>query len=465
MSAAVVPGWLWGIALLAGGAGWAYWRWVHRPLRRLVEGIETMRRTGRLVTLPVMPHSLAGVVASGFNRLTGQLDEQQRRLRDHVLELQRLTAELDHLAALKDDFLNAINHQLRTPLTTLVEGLELVGDGTLGSLTPEQQQVVQAMDENANRLAALIEEVLDLSLLKSGRRPLHRVPGDLALLLRQTHTRWQHEAGTRTVQLSCPELPPIYLDAQAIQEVLDHLLHNALRHAPEHSDVRIHASRCDDRVVEVAVSDHGPGMTPAERGRLFQPFVHIQNPEAPGSRGSGLGLAFCRQALERHRGTIRAEAAPERGLTIAFTLPIASAAFLFEDAFLSAKEDAEFEEGQVGLLAVSPPAPHREGRDALDRIETVLRRHTHRGDRFVRVDETTLAIFAVTTQAGLEAMVRRLQGVLSLARLEARLGSALYPYDGGEPAQLLQVARRRLAGGQVGVPHVTMEPSASGGPA
>ena len=455
---------LWcGIVLLGLGMG-LYWRLVRRPLRRLVAAIEAMERTGRLVKLPTMPQTEVGVVAEGFNQLTGQLEEQKWRLREHVVELQRLNAELTHLAGLKDDFLAVVNHQLRTPLTAVIEGLELVGDGTLGSLTPEQQTVLSVMDENAGRLAALIEDVLDLSLLKSGRRPLERAPADLVAALRRTQVTWQHEAGTRMVRLVCEEFPHVYMDGKAIQEVLDHLLRNAIRHAPERTEILIHAGVRDGRLVEVSVHDQGPGMTQEELSRLFQPFVHIQSPEAPGSRGSGLGLAFCRQVLERHRGTIRADAHPGAGMTIAFTLPIATPQMLFEEAFLSAKEDAEFEAGQFGVLLVcaNGHAPSWIAREQLDQVEAALRRQTHRGDRFVRLDEATLAILAVADQVGLEAMAHRLRGVLTRAQLAVLLGLAVFPYDGDHPDQLLRVARQRLADLQEPARHATIRDSASG---
>ena len=391
----------WLVNALLVAAAWGYWRWATRRIR-----------------------------------------EQQRRLREHVLQLKQLNGELDQLATLKDDFLAIINHQLRTPLTPIIEGLELVRDGTLGPLTPDQRSMVQVMDENAGRLAALIEEVLDLSLLKSGRRLLDRAPGDLAAMLERVCAAWRREAGSRTLRLECPALPPVYMDGQAVEEVLQHLLRNALRHAPEGSEILVEAQASEERAVEVAVRDRGPGMTTEQLGRLFQPFVHIQDAEAPGSRGSGLGLAFCRQALERHRGTIRAEVNAGGGMTFAFTLPVASTAFLFEEACRSAKEDAEYDTGGFAVLLVGSPdggVPH------LDKIEALLRAHTHHGDRFVRLDGATLAVVAITAQPGLDAMVSRLRGLLAKARLDARLATALAPMDGDTPESLLVAARRRLA--------------------
>lgn len=420
-------------------------RLVTTPLHRMVTGIEAMQRTGRLVKLPVLQANELGVVAAAFNQLAAQVEEQKRRLREHIEELQRVNVELEALAKMKDEFLMTINHQLRTPMTTILESIQLVRDGTLGSLTEEQQSFIQSMGENALRLHHLIEEVLDLSLLKSGRRPLVRQPGDLAPLLRQAHARWQPTEKSHTIQVIASTLPPVYMDAQAVIEVLDHLLRNALRHAPERGTIRVNAQAVDGAIA-IAVSDDGPGMSEEQRLRLFQPFVHVQNPDAPGTEGSGLGLAFCRQVIERHRGTIRADAVEGKGMTVTFTLPIASSKFLFEEACREAQEDAEYEHGQFGVLYVALEAAsleHQEEPLLMQRAETLLRRNTHRGDHFIRLDETTLVIVAVTDRIGLDAMAGRLRGVLHRAHLNVTLASVAFPADGDQPEQLLAAARAR----------------------
>ncbi len=439
------------LALLCGGLAcvlvtWLFYRGllIH-PLRRIAGGIRTMQRTGRLHKFPVRFHNELEVVAAGFNQLAEQVGGQKRRLREQIAELERVNAELNQLAALKDEFLETINHQLRTPVTAVVESVELMRDGVLGPLTEQQQAFVRTIDENVTRLACLIEEVVDLALLKSGRRPLERQPGDLAALLRRTQASWQAMTQTCTVRMSCAELPPVYMDAQAIQEVMDHLLRNALRHAPKPSEIAIEA-HARDGVAEVSVRDQGPGLSREQLTRLFEPFSHVHTPEAPGSQGSGLGLAFCRQVIERHRGAIRAESSQGHGTTFTFSLPVASASFQFEEACRRAQEDAEYEHGQFGILLASP-APAGLATMSADELmrhaETVLRRQTHHGDQFVWLDELAFVIVAVADQAGMDAMGGRLQAILREAQLYVHLASAVYPIDGKTPQQLLQGARRQ----------------------
>lgn len=379
-------------------------------------------------------------------RLARQMAHQQRTLREQMLELRRVNAELGQLAHVKDDFLETINHQLRTPLTPMVQGLELLRDGAVGSLTADQQAIISTIYENALRLDGLVEAALDLSRLKSGRRPLSRAAGDLAAVLSRAQGVWQAAAQDHAIRLRCGVLPPVYMDAPAVQEVLDHLVRNALRHAPARSEITLEAA-LRDGAAQVSVHNPGPSLSPEQLARLFEPFVHLHTPDAPGSEGAGLGLALCRQIIERHRGSIRADAAPAGGTTMTFTLPLATPRFLFEEACRTAQEDAEFDEAQFGLLLFTAQPSAAEDQGAAERLrqaELVLRVNTHQGDQFVWLQPTLLAVIAVADGAGMEAMSKRLQGVLDRHGVSLRSAAALAPADGREPGGLLAAACRRL---------------------
>lgn len=434
---------VWGMILFTIGIAVVH-RLVTTPLHRMADGIAAMQRTGRLVKLPVPARNELGIVADGFNQLADQVEAQKVRLREHIVELQRMNVELDRLATLKDDFLETINHQLRTPLAAIMEGVELLRDAAGGPLTMEQQALVETLRENAKRLDQLVEDVLDLSLLKSGRRQLRRRPADLAALIRRTAEAWRAAAKSRQLTVTCGALPPVYLDEPAIQEVLDHLLRNAIRHAPEQTVIGLEAT-IQNALVQVSIQDQGPGLSPKQIAQLFQPFVHLHTPEAPGSQGNGLGLAYCRQIIERHRGTIHADSAAEGGLRIRFTLPVASPAFLFDEACRLAQEEAQREDGQYGLLLVSAPGAGSpvEASAWVHEAEAMLSRHTHRGDQFVWLDDVTLVIIAITDREGASAMSHRLRQVIQDARLRVTLTEACYPVDGEEPGDVLAAAKRR----------------------
>lgn len=434
------------VALLM-GVVFLRWR-ITEPLHRMVELIEQMQQNGRLVKLPVARQDELGRVAEGFNQLAERVEDQKRRLRGHIVELQRLNMEFDRLATVKDDFLATINHQLRTPLAAIVQGIELVKDSSIGSLNDEQRSLVVMMQGQANRLLDLVNDSLDLSMLKSGRRPLDRQTGNVEELLEKIHSSWQAEARSRSVRFEHSGLPPVYMDAQAIEEVVNHLLRNAWRHAPEKTEILLRAAS-DASQVSISVQDHGPGLSEKQVAQLFEPFVHLQTPQAPGSEGSGLGLAFCRQVIQRHRGEIHVDSALGAGTTVTFTLPVSSPAFLFEEACLQVQEEAEREQGQYGVVLVGPnprqSAKHANARQLMGQAESLLRRNTHHGDKFVSLEDGNLVILAVTDPAGLTLMIKRLEGVVGQAGLAVSFASAVFPNDAKAPQALLALTRRHLA--------------------
>ena len=417
-----------------------------RPLRAMVESVDQMRKTRQWKKLPPIPDGELQVVASGFNELVEYVMVQQGRLGEQIGELQQINAELNHLANVKDDFLQTINHQLRTPMTAILEGVQLLKDPESGLLSGEQQSYAVLVHENALRLKELLEEMLDLSMLKSGRRLLHRRVDDLAACLQVVCTAWHERSGQAAIQLKQHSLPKVYMDVRSIEEVLHHLLRNAVRHAPAETTVIVHAEATQD-MVSVSVNNQGSLLSADQIKRLFEPFVHLHTPEAPGSQGSGLGLAFCKQVIERHGGSIHVESKEGLGTTVSIKLPVASPQFLLVDACRMAKEEAEVEGGTYGICLVAPAASafaNRHTANMLGEAEQLLRKNTHRGDRFVEIDEKSFAIVAVCDDVGLLMMIRRLRGVLEKSRLPVKIGGALFPLDADQPERLLEVARNRV---------------------
>ena len=323
---------------------------------------------------------------------------------------------------------------------------ELLVEGVSGHVTQDQHVLLKTVHENAVHLNHLIKEVLELSLLTSGRRPLHREPGDLEGVLRQADTRWRATTRAQSLHTTCPALPKVYMDTEAIGEVMDHLLHNAIRHTPEHGTITIHA-QADPHAVRISVTDQGPGLSPQQLDRLFQPFSHVHTPDSPGSQGGGLGLTFCKQVIQRHHGTIEATSREGQGTTVTFTLPIASATFLFEEACRIVHDEATHDRCTVAALLVTPMSREhgapRVGEGLLHQAQTVMRRSTHKGDRFVWIDEDAFVIVAATDQLGLQALMKRLTGIMEAQHLQICMRAALMSREDETPEQLLASVRAR----------------------
>ncbi len=230
---------------------------------------------------------------------------------------------LQVLERLRDDLTHTLVHDLRNPLTTVSGVLEALQVTAARSLPAAQLEMLEVARRGADRMAALIDAILDVSRLESGKLPLKRGPTLLAPLVEEMLRMQAPAARDKALRLESavpPTLAPAFADPVLIGRVLQNLVGNAVKFTPAEGSVRIQAEleACDPPMLRIAVSDSGPGILPEVRDRLFQKFA-----AAGDGQGSGLGLAFCRLVVEAHGGRIWADAAVPRGATFTFTLPVA----------------------------------------------------------------------------------------------------------------------------------------------
>ena len=218
------------------------------------------------------------------------------------------------------DFLTAVSHELRTPLTSLGVALDLLLGQFIGTLTPDQRDLIEMAKLDQERLKALVAGLIDLARLEAGVAPPAPTTLDLPALLGESLGALQLPASQRdvTLTLDAPDdLPDVEGDARQLAWVASNLVGNALRHAPEHGHVTVRVSPADDGV-RVAVEDDGPGVPAGSTETIFEPFVQAGGTTRPG--GAGLGLAIARRVVQAHGGRIWAEPGP--GGRFTFTLPL-----------------------------------------------------------------------------------------------------------------------------------------------
>jgi len=215
-----------------------------------------------------------------------------------------LRRRLTELEAQRNRFLRHVSHELKTPLTALREGAELLHDGVGGALVPEQAKIVDILRENSVRLQRMIEELLDYQRALHAAATLERRPVRLEALLREVADAHALEARAKhqTVELAVPPAS-IEGDGEKLRTVFDNLVGNAL---VEVSDAEaVHDGACrPGRYVCVAVSDTGPGVPPEERRSIFDTFFRGRAQAQGRVEGSGLGLAIAREFVQAHGGTI-----------------------------------------------------------------------------------------------------------------------------------------------------------------
>ena len=240
---------------------------------------------------------------------------QQGRLAAQAAEADRLAAGNSMRTAL----LAAVSHDLRTPLAGIKAASSALRSTELALTDADRAELVDTVDESADRLTGLVDNLLDMSRLQSGALTPALAPADLAGVVHRALT-WVEDAQRGRVTLHSPDdLPPVLADPGLLERVVANLVDNAARHAPD-GPVDVRTGAVAGRV-ELHVVDRGPGVRPADRDRVFAPFQRLG--DAPAGQGVGLGLAVARGLAEAMGGTLTAEDTPGGGLTMVLSLAVA----------------------------------------------------------------------------------------------------------------------------------------------
>lgn len=227
---------------------------------------------------------------------------------------------LRRLDAMKNSLLSLVSHELRTPLTSARMVLHLVAGHKVGPLTPKQDELLSAARDDTDRLHQIVENLLDMSRIESGRALMELRPLDPEDLVREVIDSLGAAFQSQEVELEAeldPSLPQILADRTRIGHVFANLLMNSLRYTPAGGRVRIGA-QARGAFIEFAVTDTGCGIPREFLHRVFEKFYRV--PGQAGSSGSGLGLCIAKDIIEAHGGQIRIDSTAGAGTTVAFTL-------------------------------------------------------------------------------------------------------------------------------------------------
>lgn len=232
--------------------------------------------------------------------------------------LQDIT-RLRRVDELKDDLVSTVAHEFRTPLTSLHMAVHLCAEEAAGPLTASQQDLLFAAREDCERLRALVDEILDLARIQSGRLSVTTAPTPAAALLEASADAARgpcEEAGLSLRVVAPPGLGEVLADAERVKLVFSNLLSNARKHSPPGGSITLQAAPEEDGV-RFEVYDEGPGIPQEQQAALFDKFY-----QAPGARsGVGLGLYLVKELIQAHQGRYGVESEPGRGSRFWFTLP------------------------------------------------------------------------------------------------------------------------------------------------
>lgn len=237
-----------------------------------------------------------------------------------ILLLQDVT-KLKELDQLKSEFVATASHELRTPLTGMSMSLNLLLETAAEKLSEREQELLKTAEEDVERLRELVNDLLDLSKIESGRIEMEFIPVEVDLLLTKAASMLQVQAQEKKINLAkqdLPNLPKVKVDPNKIIWVLTNLVANAIRYTDSGKEIRLDA-KYRGTWVQLSVADDGAGIPEEYQERIFDKFVQVKTEKDVG--GSGLGLAICQEIVKAHGGTIWVDSTPGEGSTFSFTLP------------------------------------------------------------------------------------------------------------------------------------------------
>jgi PAS domain S-box-containing protein len=349
--------------------------------RGLIRQMEGSRRSGE--TFPVD-------VALGAMQLpTGT----------HVVAVVRDISERRRIEQLKDEFVSTVSHELRTPLTSIAGSLGLLSGGAAGPLPEKAARLIQIAQSNSQRLVRLINDILDIEKIESGKLRLELAPLDLREIAERSIEGVQgyaRELGV-VVALGDAEEAPVRGDADRLIQVVTNLLSNASKFSPAGGVVTVTVDR-ETRLARLSVVDQGPGIPENFRSRIFAKFAQADGSDTRAKGGTGLGLAIAREIAERHGGRLWFESAEGEGATFHLDLPLA-------DLPVASESD----DGPRLLIVEDDP-------DAADILREMLERDGFAADIAGSTRDALVAIRTVTYDACLIDLQRPDADGISLIR-------------------------------------------------
>lgn len=258
------------------------------------------------------------------------------------VEIVRDISNLKALEREREDFVSMLSHDLKNPITSIVGSLDLVREGRLGPINKDQRDFLESAEESCSEMVEMINSLLDINKFEAGRMVMSFNPEKPQHLLEKLVAQYSSAAekgGIRLLFTITPDLPQCSLDRKTFIRMIGNLLSNALKFTPEKGEITVAADLVQEMsqltgtipkglypaalipekgpYLRITVKDSGVGIPQESLGTIFDRFVQAQNRRAGKTRGSGLGLAFCRKVMDAHKGLVWAES--EEGTGSIFT--------------------------------------------------------------------------------------------------------------------------------------------------
>jgi len=253
--------------------------------------------------------------------------ESERTMKRLQRRLRSRNRELAGLNELKNELLGMAAHDIRNPLTTILWSCDALLDRLVGPMSEKQGTVTRRIKDAANYMLHLVNELLDVSKIESGKLELNRTVCNMAGLIKELSPIYRQRGNSKEIAVCTKtragDTAQVEVDRDKIQQVLDNLVSNAIKFSESGTRVDLIVETDRDSVV-VSVRDRGQGIPESEQEKLFRPFSRTSVRATRGEKSTGLGLAICRKIVEAHGGSISVRSEVGKGSVFAFRLPRAS---------------------------------------------------------------------------------------------------------------------------------------------
>jgi signal transduction histidine kinase len=244
---------------------------------------------------------------------------------DLTVRAEQASQKLKAMYEIQREFTSTVSHELRTPLASIKTAIDLVIKKTLGKINPEQEEVLGRAKKNVDRLKRLIDDILDLTKMESGKLKMSFMKNDIHQAVREVIEAQKDFAQSRGLHLKMAldnNVPYVAFDTDRIMQVLNNLVGNAIKFT-KHGGITIKTTnKFEEDYILISIIDTGKGISEENLTKLFQKFHQIESAEENEEGGTGLGLAISKEIITLHGGKIWVESKLDKGTTFQFTLPI-----------------------------------------------------------------------------------------------------------------------------------------------
>ncbi len=254
---------------------------------------------------------------------TRELREKNRALKRREMELELLNQELEEALRVKDEFISTASHELRTPLNAVIGFAELLAHPRYGELSPKQRDFLERILQSGRRLVGIINDMLDISRIESGRMTVHEAPVSLPEMAGELEGELASLAAEKNLhyEVHAEEAHTVITDGAKLHQIMTNLIGNAIKFTPEGGKVEVRF-RLEGAELAASVRDTGIGIPEKDLERIFRPFEQVEAGQTRAHKGTGLGLALSQKLAHLLGGEITVQSRPGRGSTFTLRIPV-----------------------------------------------------------------------------------------------------------------------------------------------